>query len=156
MECKLFLWERSPFWFLLHSIFVDRSLPCVVPILTMKNLLTLVKYVLLFVSYNGLTSNVPVSYSVSTRSVWIPCFGINCVCVPRSPSPEPIYNNEGKRLNTREYRTRKKLEEDRHRLVQEAMVLNAEYKPPPDYKWVLVYVCRANIRLHPQMLLTLV
>ncbi|XP_041362536.1 splicing factor 1-like isoform X2 [Gigantopelta aegis] len=51
-----------------------------------------------------------------------------------SPSPEPIYNNEGKRLNTREYRTRKKLEEERHRLVQEAMSLNAEYKPPPDYK----------------------
>lgn len=52
----------------------------------------------------------------------------------RSPSPEPIYNNEGKRLNTREYRTRKKLEEDRHRLVQEAMGLNTDYKPPADYK----------------------
>lgn len=52
----------------------------------------------------------------------------------RSPSPEPIYNNEGKRLNTREYRTRKKLEEDRHRLVQEAMALNTDYKPPADYK----------------------
>lgn len=25
----------------------------------------------------------------------------------RSPSPEPIYNSEGKRLNTREFRTRK-------------------------------------------------
>lgn len=52
----------------------------------------------------------------------------------RSPSPEPIYNNEGKRLNTREYRTRKKLEEERHKLVQEAMDLNDEYKPPADYK----------------------
>ncbi|KAJ8318389.1 hypothetical protein KUTeg_003480 [Tegillarca granosa] len=58
----------------------------------------------------------------------------------RSPSPEPIYNNEGKRLNTREYRTRKKLEEDRHRLVQEAMDLNAEYKPPADYKPPVVRV----------------
>lgn len=45
-----------------------------------------------------------------------------------------IYNNEGKRLNTREYRTRKRLEEDRHKLVQEAMCLNDDYKPPPDYK----------------------
>ncbi|XP_021363370.1 splicing factor 1-like isoform X2 [Mizuhopecten yessoensis] len=51
-----------------------------------------------------------------------------------SPSPEPIYNNEGKRLNTREYRTRKKLEEERHKHVQEAMDLNDEYKPPADYK----------------------
>ena len=52
----------------------------------------------------------------------------------RSPSPEPIYNNEGKRLNTREYRTRKKLEEERHKLVNEAMSLNLDYKPPADYK----------------------
>ncbi|KAK3608218.1 hypothetical protein CHS0354_039237 [Potamilus streckersoni] len=52
----------------------------------------------------------------------------------RSPSPEPIYNNEGKRLNTREYRTRKKLEEERHHLVQEALALNPEFKPPADYK----------------------
>ncbi|XP_060071705.1 splicing factor 1-like isoform X2 [Ylistrum balloti] len=54
--------------------------------------------------------------------------------VSLSPSPEPIYNNEGKRLNTREYRTRKKLEEERHKFVQEAMDLNDEYKPPADYK----------------------
>ncbi|ESP03761.1 hypothetical protein LOTGIDRAFT_211871 [Lottia gigantea] len=58
----------------------------------------------------------------------------------RSPSPEPIYNNEGKRLNTREYRTRKKLEEERHKLVTEALELNAEYKPPMDYKPLIVRV----------------
>ncbi|XP_071106689.1 splicing factor 1-like isoform X1 [Haliotis cracherodii] len=58
----------------------------------------------------------------------------------RSPSPEPIYNNEGKRLNTREYRTRKRLEEDRHKLVQEALQLNTDYKPPPDYKPPVVRV----------------
>ncbi|XP_070533779.1 splicing factor 1-like isoform X4 [Ptychodera flava] len=52
----------------------------------------------------------------------------------RSPSPEPIYNSEGKRLNTREYRTRKKIEEERHKLIQEALQLNTEYKPPADYK----------------------
>ena len=40
----------------------------------------------------------------------------------------------GKRLNTREYRTRKKLEEQRHVLIQEAMLINPEYKPPADYK----------------------
>ncbi|GIX99565.1 splicing factor 1 [Caerostris extrusa] len=59
----------------------------------------------------------------------------------RSPSPEPIYNSEGKRLNTREYRTRKKLEDDRHSLIQEMYSCNPEYKPPPDYKPPLVKVC---------------
>lgn len=54
----------------------------------------------------------------------------------RSPSPEPIYNSEGKRLNTREYRTRKRLEEDRHRFIQEAMSINEDFKPPADYKYV--------------------
>lgn len=52
----------------------------------------------------------------------------------RSPSPEPIYNNEGKRLNTREYRTRKKLEEERHVLIQQVIKANADYKPPADYR----------------------
>ncbi|XP_072031537.1 uncharacterized protein [Amphiura filiformis] len=52
----------------------------------------------------------------------------------RSPSPEPVYNHEGKRLNTREYRTRKKLEEERHTKIQEALTENPEYKPPADYK----------------------
>ena len=52
----------------------------------------------------------------------------------RSPSPEPIYNSEGKRLNTREFRVRKKLEEERHVLIQEAQILNEDYKPPADYK----------------------
>ncbi|CAG0901674.1 unnamed protein product [Darwinula stevensoni] len=58
----------------------------------------------------------------------------------RSPSPEPIYNHEGKRLNTREYRTRKKLEEERHKHVQRMFQINPEYKPPPDYKPPIVKV----------------
>ncbi|XP_040827078.1 splicing factor 1 isoform X7 [Ochotona curzoniae] len=52
----------------------------------------------------------------------------------RSPSPEPIYNSEGKRLNTREFRTRKKLEEERHNLITEMVALNPDFKPPADYK----------------------
>uniref|UniRef100_A0A8C6TM42 Branchpoint-bridging protein n=1 Tax=Neogobius melanostomus TaxID=47308 RepID=A0A8C6TM42_9GOBI len=52
----------------------------------------------------------------------------------RSPSPEPIYNSEGKRLNTREYRTRKKIEEERHSLITEMLALNPDFKPPADYK----------------------
>ena len=52
----------------------------------------------------------------------------------RSPSPEPIYSHDGKRLNTREVRVRKKLEDERHELVQQAINLNPEYRPPVDYK----------------------
>jgi splicing factor 1 len=52
----------------------------------------------------------------------------------RSPSPEPEYDTMGKRLNTREARVRKKLEEERHKLVLEMIKLNADYKPPADYK----------------------
>ena len=54
----------------------------------------------------------------------------------RSPSPEPIYNTEGKRLNTREYRVRKRLEEERHTLIQIASLRNPEYKPPIDYRYM--------------------
>ena len=54
----------------------------------------------------------------------------------RSPSPEPIYGTDGKRLNTREYRTRKKLEEERHKLIQRLLKLNPDYKPPADYRYI--------------------
>ncbi|XP_062539896.1 splicing factor 1 [Armigeres subalbatus] len=52
----------------------------------------------------------------------------------RSPSPEPIYSSDGKRLNTREFRTRKKLEEQRHQLITRMQCMNPEFKPPSDYK----------------------
>lgn len=54
----------------------------------------------------------------------------------RSPSPEPIYSSDGKRLNTREFRTRKRLEEQRHQLVLRMQCMNPEFKPPADYKYV--------------------
>ncbi|KAF4521627.1 hypothetical protein B566_EDAN006669 [Ephemera danica] len=61
--------------------------------------------------------------------------GAQLGCVSgRSPSPEPIYSSDGKRLNTREYRTRKNLEEERHRLINQMMSINTDYKPPSDYK----------------------
>lgn len=52
----------------------------------------------------------------------------------RSPSPEPIYDSQGKRVNTREYRYRKKLEDERHKLIEEAVRRNPDFKPPADYK----------------------
>jgi splicing factor 1 len=60
--------------------------------------------------------------------------GIRLNQADRSPSPEPIYSHDGKRLNTREVRTRKKLEDQRHDLILEATKLNPEYRPPTDYK----------------------
>lgn len=54
----------------------------------------------------------------------------------RSPSPEPIYNSDGKRLNTREFRVRKKLEEERHQLISKMITLNPFYSAPLDYKLV--------------------
>ncbi|KAJ1960231.1 hypothetical protein IWQ62_004306 [Dispira parvispora] len=52
----------------------------------------------------------------------------------RSPSPEPVYNAEGKRINTREQRYRKRLEDERHRLVQQASSKDPNYEPPSDYR----------------------
>ncbi|CAG9120699.1 unnamed protein product [Plutella xylostella] len=40
----------------------------------------------------------------------------------------------------REYRTRRKLEEERHRLVTRMQQINPEFKPPPDYKPPIVRV----------------
>uniref|UniRef100_A0A8C1N5G6 Branchpoint-bridging protein n=1 Tax=Cyprinus carpio TaxID=7962 RepID=A0A8C1N5G6_CYPCA len=69
-----------------------------------------------------------------TRKLRTGDLGIPVIPEDRSPSPEPIYNSEGKRLNTREYRTRKKIEEERHSLITEMVGLNPEFKPPADYK----------------------
>jgi splicing factor 1 len=55
----------------------------------------------------------------------------------RSPSPEPEYDTMGKRLNTRDARVRKKLEEERHKLIIDMIKINPEYKPPFDYKYLI-------------------
>uniref|UniRef100_A0A6B2EJ67 Branchpoint-bridging protein n=1 Tax=Phlebotomus kandelakii TaxID=1109342 RepID=A0A6B2EJ67_9DIPT len=60
--------------------------------------------------------------------------GISANPEERSPSPEPIYSSDGKRLNTREFRIRKRLEEQRHQLVLRMQCMNPEFKPPADYK----------------------
>lgn len=58
----------------------------------------------------------------------------------RSPSPEPVYDMNGKRLNTREFRVQKKLEDERHILIQKMLYENPLYKPPPDYRAPIVKV----------------
>jgi splicing factor 1 len=52
----------------------------------------------------------------------------------RSPSPTPTYDNTGRRTNTREARYRRKLEDERHVLIEKAIKFIPEYKPPSDYK----------------------
>ncbi|KAJ3006439.1 hypothetical protein HKX48_000121, partial [Thoreauomyces humboldtii] len=58
----------------------------------------------------------------------------NYVPTERSRSPEPIYGADGKRINTREYRYRKKLEDERHKLVEDGLRRIPGFKPPMDYK----------------------
>lgn len=52
----------------------------------------------------------------------------------RSPSPPPQYDNLGRRVNTREQRYRKRLEDERHKLVEKAMKTVPNYNPPQDYR----------------------
>lgn len=52
----------------------------------------------------------------------------------RSPSPAPVYDNYGKRTNTAESRYKKKLEEERHKLVERALKTIPDFRPPPDYR----------------------
>lgn len=52
----------------------------------------------------------------------------------RAPSPEPVYDARGKRTNTREQRLRKKLQQERKALIERALFLNPQYKPPADYR----------------------
>ncbi|KAI9295394.1 hypothetical protein K502DRAFT_349058 [Neoconidiobolus thromboides FSU 785] len=52
----------------------------------------------------------------------------------RSPSPEPLFNAEGKQVNTREIRYRKRLEEERQRLIEQAVSEDPNFKPPIELK----------------------
>lgn len=52
----------------------------------------------------------------------------------RSPSPPPQYDGHGRRINTCEFRYRKKLEAERHDLVQKACRIFPTYKVPADYR----------------------
>ncbi|KAJ3330212.1 hypothetical protein HDU76_006195 [Blyttiomyces sp. JEL0837] len=52
----------------------------------------------------------------------------------RSPSPEPTYGPDGKRTNTRDVRYRRKLEEERHKIIEAALKKNPNFAVPADYK----------------------
>ena len=52
----------------------------------------------------------------------------------RSPSPEPIYNGKGVRMNTRYERTRTKLISMRNNYISKLKKLDPTYQPPTYYK----------------------
>uniref|UniRef100_A0A2P2J707 Branchpoint-bridging protein n=1 Tax=Rhizophora mucronata TaxID=61149 RepID=A0A2P2J707_RHIMU len=52
----------------------------------------------------------------------------------RSPSPEPIYDNMGIRINTREYRARERLNKERQEIISQIIKKNPAFKPPADYR----------------------
>ncbi|CAN6234781.1 unnamed protein product [Urochloa humidicola] len=52
----------------------------------------------------------------------------------RSPSPEPVYDNLGIRINTREYRARERLNRERHEIISQLIRRNPAFKPPSDYR----------------------
>jgi len=52
----------------------------------------------------------------------------------RSPSPPPVYDKLGKRVNTREYRSRNRLMNERQVLIEKALEINPLFHPPADYR----------------------
>ncbi|XP_074581760.1 splicing factor-like protein 1 [Curcuma longa] len=52
----------------------------------------------------------------------------------RSPSPEPIYDNMGIRINTREYRARERLNKERQEIISQLIQRNPAFRPPADYR----------------------
>ena len=53
----------------------------------------------------------------------------------RSPSPEPIYNNQGVRINTRIDRTKNKLINQRNNAITKLKEIDPDYQPPSAYKY---------------------
>jgi len=51
----------------------------------------------------------------------------------RSPSPEPVYDTSGKRVNTRDQRAKDRLMYERQKMVEMAMAMFPQFKPPADY-----------------------
>ncbi|KAJ3675776.1 hypothetical protein LUZ60_004818 [Juncus effusus] len=52
----------------------------------------------------------------------------------RSPSPEPVYDNMGIRINTREFRARERLNRERQEIISQLIRKNPAFKPPADYR----------------------
>ena len=53
----------------------------------------------------------------------------------RSPSPEPIYNSKGMRINTRLDRTKNKLVRQRNDAITKLKTLDPTYQPPSNFNY---------------------
>lgn len=49
----------------------------------------------------------------------------------RPPSPEPVYDNMGKRVNTREQRQKEQLQMERHKFVTDAIFMSPNFRVIP-------------------------
>jgi len=65
-----------------------------------------------------------------THKLGLPNLGIPPNPKDRSPSPEPIYNNRGVRMNTRYERTKCKLINSRNTAITKLKALDPTYQPP--------------------------
>ena len=63
----------------------------------------------------------------------------------RSPSPDPIYDNMGIRINTREFRAKEKLLCERQEVIAILMKKTPAFKPPAYYKPLKHYVKKLYI-----------
>lgn len=63
------------------------------------------------------------------------CLGIPPNPRDRSPSPEPIYNNKGVRINTREDRTKSRLIQQRNAAITKIKEIDPTYQPPSAFKY---------------------
>jgi len=112
------------------------------------------------VSITGISTNMPSDLTPEQQKIYIKQLEIeeitkrlksNDLGIPadptqRSPSPEPVYSSDGKRLNTREIRTKRKLEDTRHQLITHMKELNPHYMPPSDYR-------APNVRVQERVLI---
>ncbi|KAH3765078.1 Zinc finger protein [Pelomyxa schiedti] len=68
-----------------------------------------------------------ISYAISTGQL-----GLN-TGRERSPSPEPVYDKDGKRVNTREQRAKDRYIREKQRLLEQAIHTCPSFKPPSDF-----------------------
>ena len=71
----------------------------------------------------------------STRNLARPDLGIPPNPKDRSPSPEPIYNSSGIRINTRKDRMRQRWINQRNNAITRLKDLDPSYQPPSQYKY---------------------
>eukprot|EP00088_Acartia_fossae_P021316 TRINITY_DN2278_c0_g1_i9.p1 TRINITY_DN2278_c0_g1~~TRINITY_DN2278_c0_g1_i9.p1 ORF type:complete len:518 (-),score=143.18 TRINITY_DN2278_c0_g1_i9:610-2163(-) len=71
----------------------------------------------------------------ATQKLAEPNLGIPPNPRDRSPSPEPIYNSKGVRMNTRYERTKAKLTAMRNNAITKLKTLDPSYQPPSNYAY---------------------